>query len=220
MIQVVNPSTRDVVAVVAAAGRSETELAVCAADAALPAWRLKTARARSVIIHRWYELMIEHREDLAKLMTAEQGKPLAESRGEINYSADYVRWFSEEAVRVSGSTWPGPATDRRAMSMLQPIGVTAAVTPWNFPCAMLARKASKAPATASPCSRPRHPPTPIAASPGVSRWQDRQQPLWLQAAPWRVLPTVIPARSIRRSLLTVLGTGRWQSQASSHLSAR
>ncbi|MFZ0485385.1 MAG: NAD-dependent succinate-semialdehyde dehydrogenase, partial [Arenicellales bacterium] len=131
-------------------GAGETRRAIEAADAAWGGWRTRTAKERSVIMKRWYDLMMENQEDLAQLMTAEQGKPLAESRGEIAYAAAFVEWFAEEAKRVYGDTIPHPLPGRRIVVLKQPVGVVAAITPWNFPAAMITRKV--APALAVGCT--------------------------------------------------------------------
>jgi len=130
-------------------GAAETERAVAAAEAAWPAWRAKTAKERAAILRRWFDLQLAHQEDLARLMTSEQGKPLAEARGEVVYGASFVEWFAEEAKRVYGDTIPAHAGDKRIVVIRQPIGVVAAITPWNFPIAMITRKC--APALAAGC---------------------------------------------------------------------
>jgi len=159
---VTNPATGEVVAEVAKCGGGETRRAIEAAERAQIEWRQKTAAERSNLLRRWFELMMEHQEDLARVMTAEQGKPLFESRGEIAYGASYIEWFAEEAKRIYGDVIPPPATDRRIVVIKQPVGVVACITPWNFPNAMLARKVGAAlaagctavckPATATPLS--------------------------------------------------------------------
>jgi succinate-semialdehyde dehydrogenase / glutarate-semialdehyde dehydrogenase len=137
---VTNPATGSVVAQVADMGAAETERAIAAAQAALPAWSKKTAKERAVILRRWNDLMLAHTDDLALLMTTEQGKPLGEAKGEVAYSASFVEWFAEEAKRAYGEVIPSPMGDRRIITMKQPIGVCAAITPWNFPLAMITRK--------------------------------------------------------------------------------
>jgi succinate-semialdehyde dehydrogenase/glutarate-semialdehyde dehydrogenase len=149
-VQVDNPATRRILATVPRMGRAETRRAIAAAQAALPAWRARTGKERAAILRRWYDLMMQHQEDLALLMTAEQGKPLVESRGEIAYAASFIEWFGEEAKRVYGDTIPGHAPDKRIVVIKQPIGVCAAITPWNFPAAMITRKAG--PALAAGCT--------------------------------------------------------------------
>ncbi|BCZ85621.1 succinate-semialdehyde dehydrogenase [NADP(+)] GabD (plasmid) [Paraburkholderia terrae] len=149
-IDVTNPATGASLGTVPRMGATETRRAIEAAERALPAWRARPAKARAELLRRWFELMLEHREDLARIMTLEQGKPLAESRGEIAYAASFVEWFAEEAKRVYGDTIPSPANDKRIVVLKQPIGVCAAITPWNFPAAMLTRKLG--PALAAGCT--------------------------------------------------------------------
>ena len=149
-IAVRNPADGQQIGTVPKMGAAETRRAIEAANAALPAWRAKTAKERAAILRKWYDLMMQHQEDLAILMTVEQGKPLAESRGEISYGASFIEWFAEEAKRVYGDTIPATAPDRRIVVIKQPIGVCAAVTPWNFPNAMITRKAG--PALAAGCT--------------------------------------------------------------------
>jgi succinate-semialdehyde dehydrogenase/glutarate-semialdehyde dehydrogenase len=148
-IPVTNPATGAVLGHVPRMGAAETRRAIEAADAAWPAWRAQTARERGAILRRWFELLMAHQEDLAKLMTAEQGKPLAESKGEVAYGASFVEWFSEEGKRVYGDTIPHPQRDKRIVVLKEPIGVCAAITPWTFPIAMITRKV--APALAAGC---------------------------------------------------------------------
>ncbi|WP_211444253.1 NAD-dependent succinate-semialdehyde dehydrogenase [Collimonas humicola] len=147
---VANPASGAVIASVPDMGAAETRRAIAAADAAWPAWRQRTAKERSNILRKWYELVMSSQEDLAQLMTAEQGKPLAEARGEVAYAASFIEWFAEEARRSYGDVVPSPANDRRIVVIKQPVGVTAAITPWNFPLAMVTRKA--APALAAGCT--------------------------------------------------------------------
>jgi succinate-semialdehyde dehydrogenase / glutarate-semialdehyde dehydrogenase len=149
-INVDNPATGDVIGTVPKCGAAETRAAIEAADRALAAWRKKTAKERAAVVRRWYELMLEHQEDLARLMTIEQGKPLTESKGEVVYAASFLEWFAEEAKRVYGDTIPGHQADKRIVVIKQPIGVVACITPWNFPLAMITRKAG--PAIASGCT--------------------------------------------------------------------
>ena len=149
-IKVTNPATGEVIGTVPKMGTAETRRAIEAADKALPAWRALTAKERSAKPRRWFELMIENQDDLARLMTTEQGKPLAEAKGEIAYAASFIEWFAEEAKRVYGDTIPGHQPDKRLIVIKQPIGVTAAITPWNFPAAMITRKAG--PALAAGCT--------------------------------------------------------------------
>lgn len=149
-IQVTNPATGDVLGSVPNMGAAETRRAIEAANAALPAWRAKTAKERSSLLRKWFELVLANQEELARIMTAEQGKPLVESRGEISYAASFIEWFAEEGKRVYGDTIPAFTSDRRIVVLKQPIGVCAAITPWNFPSAMITRKA--APALAAGCT--------------------------------------------------------------------
>jgi succinate-semialdehyde dehydrogenase/glutarate-semialdehyde dehydrogenase len=149
-INVDNPATGEIVGTVPKMGAAETRQAVQAADRAFPAWRKKTAKERAAALRKWYELMLQHQEDLARLMTIEQGKPLVESRGEVVYAAAFLEWFAEEAKRVYGDTIPGHQPDKRIVVIKQPIGVVACITPWNFPLAMITRKAG--PAIASGCT--------------------------------------------------------------------
>jgi succinate-semialdehyde dehydrogenase/glutarate-semialdehyde dehydrogenase len=149
-ITVDNPATGAVVGRVPNMGAAETRRAIDLANAALPAWRARTAKERSAILRKWFELMMANQDDLAILMTAEQGKPLAESRGEIAYAASFIEWFAEEGKRVYGDTIPPFSADRRIVVLKQPIGVCAAITPWNFPSAMITRKAG--PALAAGCT--------------------------------------------------------------------
>ena len=145
-----NPATGEVLAAVSCCGGAETKRAIDAAGRAFEQWRHTTAKERAAMLRRWFDLMMEAQEDLARMMTAEQGKPLFEARGEIAYGASYVEWFAEEAKRVYGDTIPQPANDKRVVTIKQPVGVVACITPWNFPNAMLARKI--APALAAGCT--------------------------------------------------------------------
>lgn len=149
-ISVTNPSTGGTIGTVPACGRVETRRAIAAAEAAFPAWAARTATDRARLLMVWFDLIKAHSEDLARLMTLEQGKPLAESSGEIEYGASFVQWFAEEAKRVYGETIPATVPGRKIMVTKQPIGVAAAITPWNFPNAMITRKA--APALAAGCT--------------------------------------------------------------------
>ncbi|MDD2987545.1 MAG: NAD-dependent succinate-semialdehyde dehydrogenase [Zoogloea sp.] len=149
-LSVFNPATGALLGDVPAMGAAETGRAVTAADAALPAWRGLLARDRSTILQRWFRLILTHTDDLARMMTLEQGKPLAEARGEVVYAASFVEWFAEEAKRLYGETIPTTGIDRRYMVIRQPVGVCAAITPWNFPAAMITRKL--APALAAGCT--------------------------------------------------------------------
>jgi len=147
---VLDPATGDVVAKVAKAGKAETQAAVKAASDAFPEWRKTTAKARSEILHRWYELMLENKQFLGELMVAEQGKPLKEALGEVDYAASYLQWFSEEAKRANGEIIPPAKSGSRILATREPVGVVAAITPWNFPLAMLTRKLG--PALAAGCT--------------------------------------------------------------------
>jgi succinate-semialdehyde dehydrogenase/glutarate-semialdehyde dehydrogenase len=150
VIQVRNPATGAALGTVPRLGRGETRRAIEAAARALPEWRARTGKERAAVLRKWFELMMANQEDLAQIMTAEQGKPLAESRGEIAYAAAFLEWFGEEAKRVYGDTIPGHGRDKRIVVLKQPIGVCAAITPWNFPAAMIARKVG--PALAAGCT--------------------------------------------------------------------
>jgi succinate-semialdehyde dehydrogenase/glutarate-semialdehyde dehydrogenase len=149
-IDVDNPATGEVVGSVPRLGRAETRQAIDAASRAFPAWRRKTAKERAAVMRRWFDLMLANQDDLARLMTTEQGKPLAESKGEVAYAASFLEWFGEEAKRVYGDTIPQPQPDKRLLVVKEPIGVVACITPWNFPLAMITRKAG--PAIASGCT--------------------------------------------------------------------
>ncbi|HJZ19847.1 MAG TPA: aldehyde dehydrogenase family protein, partial [Bradyrhizobium sp.] len=147
---VVNPATGEKIGTIPDMGAAETRRAIEAAKAAFPAWAAKTAKERAAILRRWFELMMANQDDLATLMTAEQGKPLAEAKGEIAYAASFVEWFAEEGKRLYGDVIPGHQADKRLIVLRQPVGVVAAITPWNFPAAMITRKA--APALAAGCT--------------------------------------------------------------------
>ena len=149
-LPVVNPATGETIAEIAKCGTAETRRAIVAAETALISWRQKTAKERAAVLRKWFTLMMEAQEDLAQILTAEQGKPLAEARGEIAYGANYIEWFSEEAKRIYGDTIPHPSNDKRIVIIKQPVGVVACITPWNFPNAMLTRKI--APALAAGCT--------------------------------------------------------------------
>lgn len=139
-----NPANGELLGSVPNMGAAETQRAIQAANSALIAWRSKTAAERGKILRRWFELMLENQDDLALIMTLEQGKPLAEARGEITYAASFIEWFAEEGKRAYGDTIPSPSSSSRLMVIKQPIGVCAAITPWNFPAAMITRKAGAA----------------------------------------------------------------------------
>src|SRR5690606_9674690 len=130
-------------------GVAETRRAIEAAAEAFPAWAAKTAKERAQVLRRWFDLMMAHQEDLARILTAEQGKPLAEARGEIAYAASFLEWFGEEGKRIYGDTIPGHMPDKRILVLRQPVGVVGAITPWNFPAAMITRKVG--PALAAGC---------------------------------------------------------------------
>jgi succinate-semialdehyde dehydrogenase/glutarate-semialdehyde dehydrogenase len=147
---VTNPANGAVLGTVPFMGAEETRAAIEAAAAAFPAWAARTAKDRATLLRRWYDLMLANADDLATLMTAEQGKPLAEAKGEIAYAASFIEWFAEEAKRVYGDVIPGHQPDKRIFVLRQPVGVVAAITPWNFPAAMITRKAG--PALAAGCT--------------------------------------------------------------------
>jgi succinate-semialdehyde dehydrogenase/glutarate-semialdehyde dehydrogenase len=149
-IQVKNPATGAAIGTVPRMGAEGARAAIQAASDALPAWRARTAKERAAVLRRWFELVLANQEDLATLMTMEQGKPMAESRGEIAYAASFIEWFAEEGKRVYGDTIPGHQPDKRILVLKEPVGVVAAITPWNFPAAMITRKA--APALAAGCT--------------------------------------------------------------------
>ena len=146
---VTNPATGEVIGTIPHLGQAETAKAIADANAAWPAWRKKTAKERAAILRKWFNLMMENQDDLAMILTAEQGKPLAEAKGEIAYGASYIEWFAEEGKRLYGENIPANLNDRRIMVTKEPIGVCVAITPWNFPNAMITRKA--APAMAAGC---------------------------------------------------------------------
>lgn len=147
---VTNPATGELIAEVASVGAEETRRAIECADVAMKTWQSKGAKERAAVLKRWYDLMMANQEDLAIIMTTEQGKVLAESRGEVAYGASFIEWFAEEGKRIYGDIIPSPASDRRSVVIKQPVGVVAAITPWNFPNAMITRKAG--PALAVGCS--------------------------------------------------------------------
>ncbi len=161
-IEVHNPATAEVLGTVPKLGAAETKRAIEAANGAWAGWRAKTAKERAAVLRRWYELMMENQHDLGVLMTAEQGKPLAEAKGEIAYGASFLEWFAEEGKRIYGDTVPTYANDRRVLVLREPVGVCGVITPWNFPAAMITRKAGPGlavgctfvvkPATATPFS--------------------------------------------------------------------
>ena len=150
IISVNNPATLEEIGTVPKCGKNETKLAIEAANKSWPEWRAKSAKDRSVILKKWYELIMNNKEELAQMMTLEQGKPINESRGEIVYGASFIEWFAEEAKRIYGDTIPDPLTDRRILVIKQPVGVVASITPWNFPNAMITRKCAPALAVGCP----------------------------------------------------------------------
>ena len=160
---VTNPATGETLGTVPKMGAAETQRAIEAAKNAFANWSRRPAKDRSALLRRWNDLIVENLDDLGKLMTAEQGKPLAEAKGEVLYAASFIEWFAEEAKRVYGDTIPSPWNDRRLVTIKEPIGVCAAITPWNFPAAMITRKAG--PALASGCTMVAKPAesTPLSA---------------------------------------------------------
>lgn len=146
---VTNPANGDVLGEVPDLGKAETRDAIAAAAKAMPEWAAKTAKERAIILRRWYDLIMENQDDLASLMTLEQGKPLAEAKGEVAYGASFIEWFAEEGKRIYGDVIPSHGPDKRILVLKQPIGVVGAITPWNFPSAMITRKC--APALAAGC---------------------------------------------------------------------
>ena len=149
-LPVTNPATGETIAEIAKCGTAETRRAIEAAEKAQVEWRKRSSKERAAVLRKWFNLMMESQEDLAQILTAEQGKPLAEARGEIAYGASYIEWFAEEAKRIYGDTIPQPSDDKRIIVIKQPVGVVACITPWNFPNAMLTRKI--APALAAGCT--------------------------------------------------------------------
>src|SRR6478672_3055982 len=152
-IPVKDPASGETLGTVPKMGAEETRRAIEAADRALPAWRAKTAKERAQILRRWFDLMTANQDDLALIMTSEQGKPLAEAKGEIAYAASFIEWFAEEGKRIYGDTIPSHGADKRIVVLKQPIGVCGAITPWNFPAAMITRKAGPALALCEPAER-------------------------------------------------------------------
>jgi succinate-semialdehyde dehydrogenase/glutarate-semialdehyde dehydrogenase len=149
-LDVINPASQQVLGTVPAMGAPETERAIASAHRAFESWRRVAAGERGAILQRWFELIMAHQEDLARLMTAEQGKPLSESRGEISYAASFIEWFAQESRRAYGQVIPGHTADKRLVVLREPVGVVTAVTPWNFPAAMITRKVG--PALAAGCT--------------------------------------------------------------------
>ena len=167
-LDVINPATGDTISKVAKCGTSETRRMIEAASKAQKVWSLSTAKERAALLRRWFDLIMENQEDLAQILTAEQGKPLAEARGEIAYGANYIEWFSEESKRVYGDIIPQPSNDKRVMVIKQPVGVVACITPWNFPNAMLTRKI--APAIAAGCAVVCKPAKPNTEGTSIRQW--------------------------------------------------
>ncbi|QYJ89367.1 NAD-dependent succinate-semialdehyde dehydrogenase [Shewanella halotolerans] len=160
---VVNPASQEVIAQVVDASLEDTQEAILAAKRALPEWSKRSANERAALMRKWFNLMMEHQEDLGRLLTLEQGKPLAEAKGEIAYGAAFIDWFAEEGKRVYGDTIPAPANDKRILVIKQPVGVVASITPWNFPNAMIARKAAAALAAGCTFVARPSPLTPLSA---------------------------------------------------------
>ncbi|MCU4414860.1 NAD-dependent succinate-semialdehyde dehydrogenase [Acinetobacter sp. WU_MDCI_Axc73] len=158
-----NPATQEIIGTVPNMGKAEAQRAIQAAVHGWAAWKNKTAKDRSIILKKWFDLMVQHADELAFILTSEQGKPLAEARGEILYAASFIEWFAEEAKRVYGDVIPSPYPDARIMVTKQPIGVVAAITPWNFPAAMITRKVGPALAAGCPCIVKPAPETPFTA---------------------------------------------------------
>ncbi len=160
---VLNPADQSQITCVADMGAAQTREAIEAADKAWPDWRSLTGKQRSYILRRWFELIMEHQHDLATILSLEQGQPMAESLGEVTYGASFVEWFAEEAKRIYGDTIPAPSKDKRIVVLKQPIGVVAAITPWNFPTAMITRKCAPALAVGCPVIIKPAPDTPLSA---------------------------------------------------------
>ncbi|WP_336961695.1 NAD-dependent succinate-semialdehyde dehydrogenase [Acinetobacter pittii] len=161
--EILNPATLEVIGTVPNMGKAEAERAIEAAKEAWPLWKNKTAKDRSIILKKWFDLIISNADELAFILTSEQGKPLAEAKGEILYAASFIEWFAEEAKRVYGDIIPSPYSDARIVVNKQPIGVVAAITPWNFPAAMITRKVAPALAAGCPCIVKPAPETPFTA---------------------------------------------------------
>ena len=162
-LPVTNPATGELLGTAPNMGAAETRRAIAAGAAAMPAWAAKTAKERAAVLRRWHDLMMANQEDLAVLMTAEQGKPLAEARGEVAYAASFLEWFAEEGKRLYGEIVPGHQPDKRIVVLRQPVGVVAAITPWNFPAAMITRKVGPALAAGCPIVVKPDPQTPYSA---------------------------------------------------------
>ncbi len=161
--EILNPATLEIIGTVPNMGKAEAERAIEAAKEAWPLWKNKTAKDRSIILKKWFDLIISNADELAFILTSEQGKPLAEAKGEILYAASFIEWFAEEAKRVYGDIIPSPYPDARIVVNKQPIGVIAAITPWNFPAAMITRKVAPALAAGCPCIVKPAPETPFTA---------------------------------------------------------
>ncbi|MFX6144959.1 NAD-dependent succinate-semialdehyde dehydrogenase [Acinetobacter baumannii] len=161
--EILNPATLEIIGTVPNMGKAEAERAIEAAKEAWPLWKNKTAKDRSIILKKWFDLIISNADELAFILTSEQGKPLAEAKGEILYAASFIEWFAEEAKRVYGDIIPSPYPDARIIVNKQPIGVVAAITPWNFPAAMITRKVAPALAAGCPCIVKPAPETPFTA---------------------------------------------------------
>ncbi|EXH07051.1 NAD-dependent succinate-semialdehyde dehydrogenase [Acinetobacter baumannii] len=161
--EILNPATLEIIGTVPNMGKAEAERAIEAAKEAWPLWKNKTAKDQSIILKKWFDLIISNADELAFILTSEQGKPLAEAKGEILYAASFIEWFAEEAKRVYGDIIPSPYPDARIVVNKQPIGVVAAITPWNFPAAMITRKVAPALAAGCPCIVKPAPETPFTA---------------------------------------------------------
>ncbi len=161
--EIYNPANQQLIGTVPNMGQAEAERAISAAYAAWPTWKAKTAKDRSTLLKKWYDLIIQHSDELATILTLEQGKPLTEAKGEIIYAASFIEWFAEEAKRIYGDVIPSPYPDARIVVNKQPIGVVAAITPWNFPAAMITRKVAPALAAGCPCIVKPAPETPFTA---------------------------------------------------------
>lgn len=161
--EIYNPANQQLIGTVPNMGQAEAERAISAAYAAWPTWKAKTAKDRSTLLKKWYDLIIQHSDELATILTVEQGKPLTEAKGEIIYAASFIEWFAEEAKRIYGDVIPSPYPDARIVVNKQPIGIVAAITPWNFPAAMITRKVAPALAAGCPCIVKPAPETPFTA---------------------------------------------------------
>src|SRR5471030_481146 len=201
-LDVSNPATGDRIGSVPKMGRDETARAIAAAAAAWPAWRKKSAKERAAILRKWNDLILENAADLALLMTTEQGKPLDEAKGEVVYGASFIEWFAEEGKRVAGETLASPWPDRRLVVTREPIGVCAAITPWNFPIAMITRKVG--PALAAGCTmvlKPAESTPPTSMPPSTARSRRST------ATPAR--PASAPTASMCRTASTTVSRKSW-----------